>query len=123
MSNETRIKRRPRDKKRPKKESTKEAFLDVTNGKPYAEHIAGMDDMPKVIDEEKTGEGLFNVPLKIKGQTDYGRRLFLVFYFDDRDEYDLIVDKLLDRGAKYNERAPLMDTRQLVRLLNKKEGE
>lgn len=73
-----------------------------------------LDDTPKEV--EKGGYGLFGFP-DVKGVQKMGEAKFLVFYFDNQEDYDLVVRRLGEGSAHVREH-PKMDTGKLVKLLN-----
>jgi hypothetical protein len=65
-------------------------------------------------------DGFFTFPEELKGEQDVGEKEFLVFYFDDKDDYQLVLS-FFKKTVKNRVSHPVVDTYKLVELV-KKEG-
>lgn len=82
-------------------------------------HYHDLDDTEKKLQKLK---GFFNVPENIKGEQDIGELEFLVFYFENKQDYELVREyfEIQHSAAKSH---PNLDTEKLVRMVkNEKEG-
>jgi hypothetical protein len=85
------------------------------------EHYGNLEQTLFSEDELVRPEGLvFNMHDEMIGKTDHGERKFLVFYFDDADDYKVVLDKLSIKKSKVRSH-PDMDSKQLAKIL--REGE
>jgi len=76
-----------------------------------------IDDNKKVIRKQNT---LFDFPIDPKGKTDCGVRKFLIFYFDDEDDYEVVLSKFM-RVNPHVKAHPDMDSVKLAELARKME--
>jgi hypothetical protein len=74
-----------------------------------------IDDTDK---ELKSKDGLFFFPESINGKTDHGLRKFLIFYFDNDDDYNLVLSKLA-RNNIHVKSHPDMNAVALAELVRK----
>jgi len=63
-------------------------------------------------------KGLFTLPEDIIGEQDIGDRKFLVFYFDDDDDYEFVRDILENKHSKMRSH-PDLHSKKLVRFLKR----
>ncbi|MFA7099360.1 MAG: hypothetical protein WC143_04675 [Eubacteriales bacterium] len=76
-----------------------------------------IDNNEKVIRKQNT---LFDFPTDPKGKTDCGVRKFLIFYFDDEADYEVVLSKLV-RVNPHVKAHPDMDSVKLAELARKME--
>jgi len=108
-------------KTRKKKKKFTQFGLDVTNGEPLPEHYSKVSLTPKG-DEVSAGGGFFDVPTEIRGKTDFGIKKFLVFYFENVEDFERCVaqfSKYKKPSKRSGKNPPIVDTKKLMRLLNK----
>lgn len=74
-----------------------------------------LDNTEKEIQEQ---EGFFTFPESLKGDQDKGQRDFLVFYFDDKKQYE-IVREFFDKKSPHCRSHPDFDSIKLYRLVRK----
>lgn len=68
--------------------------------------------------EVKRPDGFFTFPEAMKGTQDTKQKDFLVFYFDDNDEYK-VVREFFDLKAKGKLSHPKLDSKKLYDLVTK----
>ena len=73
-----------------------------------------VDDGDKQIIEQQTST-MFNFPKDMLGNQDVGEREFLVFYFDDPDDYKL-VRQCFEKASKARSH-PVLDEKKLVTMV------
>jgi len=56
-----------------------------------------LDDNEKVLTQQR---GLFSFPEMTKGKTDHNLRKVLVFFFDDEDDYKIVLEKFDKRNTR-----------------------
>jgi len=76
---------------------------------------SGIDNGEKNV---KAQSGLFSFPADIQGKTDNGLRKFLIFYFDDEKDYDLVLSKL-SKSNPHVKSHPDMNSVALAELIRK----
>lgn len=76
-----------------------------------------LDDFPK--DVKKMDYGIFSFPDIKVGKLRYGERKFVVFYFDNEEDYQKVVNKLGITIGKTREH-PNMDTKKLLGLIDER---
>lgn len=75
----------------------------------------------KVIDKNFSGRrGFFSHPEQLLGKQDINIRDFLVFYFDDKEEYE-IVRKFFEKPSHARSH-PILDEKKLVSMVREKIG-
>jgi len=83
----------------------------------------GRDDYGKLdkteIDLEER-KGFFDVPEQVQGKTDRGPRDFLVFYFDNDEDYETVLNRLSIKNSKARSH-PDMDGHRLAELCRRLE--
>lgn len=82
------------------------------------EHYRHITVTDKAISQKRS---LFEFPEEIVGKTDHGLRKYLVFYFDDDADYDLVLKHLELKGVKVHSH-PALNTKKLVKILEDTDG-
>ena len=73
-----------------------------------------LDDTDKEIQSGK--KGFFQFPERMKGNQDIGIKEFLVFYFDEKSDYEVVLDFFqIKKNLKVSH--PIVDTKKLVELV------
>jgi hypothetical protein len=101
---------------KPKPDRSTDKSGKYQQGKEYQDHMTTLDDTPKDIEDPF---GFFSFPQDFKGRTDFGKRKFLVFYFDDAEDYDRVLKYLGDHTKRFNTH-PQTDTDKLCRMVEER---
>ncbi len=77
------------------------------------EHYQGLDCTDKDLEQPKA---FFTVPEDLKGEQDVGQQEFLVFYFRDKKEYQLVLE-FFEKQTRHAKVHPEVYTEKLVKLV------
>jgi hypothetical protein len=77
------------------------------------EHYHQLDDNEKNLEQPK---GFFTIPEKLLGEQDMGEMDFLVFYFDNHDDYAL-VRSFFERASNSSLSHPKLDSSKLAEVV------
>jgi hypothetical protein len=77
-----------------------------------------LSNTEKVIDESGGRRGFFQFPKELKGAQDFNIRDFLVFYFDDKEDYE-IVRKFFEKKSHATAH-PILDEKKLADIVRER---
>lgn len=77
------------------------------------EHYGSVSDEDKSL---KKPRGFFAFPDEIKGKTDHGKNKFLIFYFEEDEDYEFVLS-ILKRERACRTVQPFTNSEKLVRIL------
>lgn len=104
------------DKKRTRKPDPGRRLLPCD----FRKYLA-LEDTEKIIDENSGGvRGFFQFPKQLKGIQDINIKDFLVFYFDRKEDYELV--RSFFEKPSHARAHPILDELKLVSLVKEKIG-